>query len=395
MNKKTIRDIDVEGKRALVRVDFNVPLDPDTGAILDDSRIKATLPTLTYLLDHGASLVICSHIGRPKGRVVERLRMAPISQHLASCIAGSISTAPECVGDMVTTAASRLRPGEMLMLENLRFNPGEESNDPEFARCLASLGDIFVNDAFGTAHRAHASTVGVARCLPAVAGLLMEKELEFLGMALENPRRPFTALLGGAKISDKMAVLERLLERLDVLLIGGGMAGTFLKAKGLEIGGSLLEEESLEFVSKIMATGSDRGIPVVLPVDVVVGDSFDADATPEIHGVGDVPEDGQIMDIGPETIDLFEEHLKKSETVFWNGPMGVYEFPAFAQGTRRMAQVLARLEATTVVGGGSTADAVIGLGLAGEMDHVSTGGGASLEFLEGKILPGVAALMDR
>ncbi|MCH9036968.1 MAG: phosphoglycerate kinase [Chloroflexi bacterium] len=395
MNKKTIRDIDVEGKRALVRVDFNVPLDPDTGAILDDSRIKATLPTLTYLLDHGASLVICSHIGRPKGRVVECLRMAPISHHLASCIAGSIATATECVGDTVATAASRLRPGDMLMLENLRFNPGEEGNDPEFARSLASLGDIFVNDAFGTAHRAHASTVGVARCLPAVAGLLMEKELEFLGMAMENPRRPFTALLGGAKINDKMAVLERLLERLDVLLIGGGMAGTFLKAKGHEIGGSLLEEESLEFVSKIMATGSDRGIPVVLPVDVVVGDSFDSDATPEIHGVEDVPEDGHIMDIGPETVDLFEEYLKKSETVFWNGPMGVYEFPAFAQGTRRMAQVLAGLQATTVVGGGSTADAVIGLGLAGEMDHVSTGGGASLEFLEGKILPGVAALMDR
>ena len=395
MNKKTIEDVDVRGKRVLVRVDFNVPLDPETGSITDDSRIRATLPTLSYLLGNQASLVLCSHLGRPKGKVVDGLRMAPIGQRLAQLIDRKVETATNCLGEQVDVAVEKLKPEDLLLLENLRFHPGEEKNDPEFAKALASLGQLFVNDAFGTAHRAHASTVGVAQHLPTVAGFLMEKELRYLSLATENPARPFTVLLGGAKISDKMSVLDNLLSKLDVLLIGGGMAGTFLKAQGYEIGHSLLEEESLEFVSDLMERAKTREVPVVLPVDVVVGDSFDADAVPRECPVGSVPPDSHIMDIGPQTARLFEDYLRKSSTVFWNGPMGVYEYPPFAIGTRRVAEILGSLKATTVVGGGSTADVVISMGLADKMDHVSTGGGASLEALEGKTLPGVAALQDR
>ncbi|MFQ5872800.1 MAG: phosphoglycerate kinase [Dehalococcoidia bacterium] len=395
MNKKTVTDIDIRGKRVLVRVDFNVPLDPQTGAITDDSRIRASIPTLKHLLDNDARLVLCSHLGRPKGRVVDTLGMAPVGQCLARLLDKEVVTAPDCIGPKVDIEVERLKPGNLLLLENLRFHPEEEKNDPDFAKSLASFGEVFVNDAFGTAHRAHASTVGVARYLPAVAGFLMEKELKFLSLTTGSPARPFAAILGGAKISDKMAVLENLLDRIDTLLIGGGMAVTFLKAKGYEVGESMLEEESLELVSGLMEKAAARGVPLVLPVDVVVGDQFDADATPQETSADGVPPDAHIMDIGPRTGQLFESHLRKAKTVFWNGPMGVYEFPIFAGGTRHIAEILAELEATTVVGGGSTAEVVLSMGLAGKMDHVSTGGGASLEFLEGKTLPGVAALLDR
>ena len=395
MNKKTVADIDVKGKRVLVRVDFNLPTDPRTGDISDDSRIRAALPTLEYLLDRAASLVLCSHLGRPKGKVVDSLRMAPIGERLAELIEREVSTASCCTGRDVKSKVEELSAGEILLLENLRFHAEEESNDPGFAGELASLGEIFVNDAFGTAHRAHASTVGVARYLPAVAGFLMERELRYLSLAAGAPAHPFVAILGGAKISDKMAVVENLLDRIDVLLIGGGMAATFLKAKGYEIGRSLLEEESLEFVAGIMEKAEKKGTSVVLPEDVVVADRFDAEAAAETVPIDEVPPEGHILDVGPCTIETFGRHLEKSKTVFWNGPMGVHEFPTFAGGTRNLAGIMAGLDATTIVGGGSTAEAVINLSLAGEMDHVSTGGGASLEFVEGKTLPGVAALQDK
>ena len=395
MDVKTIADIDILDKRVLVRVDFNVPLDPETGSITDDSRIQATLPTLRYLQENRARLVLCSHLGRPKGKVVKGLRMAPVALRLTQLLGQKVEVADDCIGPSVENQVQELRPGQVLLLENLRFHPEEERNDPAFSKALASLGEVFVNDAFGTAHRAHVTTVGVTCFLPAVAGFLMEKELKFLSLTMGNPARPFAALLGGAKISDKMAVLENLLDRIDVLLIGGAMAATFLKAKGYEIGQSLLEEESLEFVSALMEKAQARDTPVVLPVDVVVGDRFDADAIPTKVPVDKVPVHGHIMDIGLRTIQLFEGHLRKSKTVFWNGPIGVFEFPAFAHGTRCMVEILAELEATTVVGGGSTAEAVRSLCLAEKMDHVSTGGGASLEYLEGRTLPGVAALIRK
>lgn len=395
MNKKTVADIDVEGKRVLVRVDFNLPMDPQTGDISDDSRIRATLPTLQYLLDCQAQLILCSHLGRPKGKVIDSLKMKPIGERLAQLIDREVLVTSCCIGREAKSKAEKLGSGEILLLENLRFHPEEEKNEPGFSKELASLGEIFVNDAFGTAHRAHASTVGVTQHLPAVAGFLMEKELKYLSLAAGSPAHPFVAILGGAKISDKMAVVENLLDRIDVLLIGGGMAATFLKAKGYEIGQSLLEEESLEFVSGIMEKAEKKGKSLVLPEDVVIADRFDADAEAQTVSIERVPSDGHILDIGPRTIEIFEGHLRKSKTVFWNGPMGVHEFPAFANGTRSLARTLAELDATTVVGGGSTAEAVISLGLAEKMDHVSTGGGASLEFVEGKTLPGVAALLDK
>ncbi len=376
-------------------MDFNVPLDPRTGFMTDDSRIRATLPTIRYLLDREARLILCSHLGRPKGRVVEGLNMAQVGERLADLFDINVKIASDCVGPEVEEAAKELKSGEVLLLENLRFHPEEEGNDPDFAKDIASLGEVYVNDAFGTAHRAHASTVGVARYLPGVAGFLMEKELEFLSLTITNPTRPFGALLGGAKIADKMAVLENLLSRVDVLLIGGGMAATFLKSKGYEVGQSLLEEESLDFVSGLMSEASKKRVSLVLPRDVIVGDKFDVDAIPTTVSIDQIPPDGHIMDIGPGTTQLFEEHLRNCKTVFWNGPMGVWEFPAFAEGTRRMAEVLSRLDATTVVGGGSTAEVAHSLGMTEMMDHVSTGGGASLEFLEGKTLPGVAALLDK
>ena len=394
MTKKTVNDIDVNGKRVLVRVDFNVPLDPETGAILDDSRIRASLPTLRLLLDRGASIVLCSHMGRPKGKVDDKLSLAPVARRLSDLIGQPVEMANSVIDDGVASQAEALSAGEILFLENLRFDSREESNDPEFAASLARLADIFVNDAFGAAHRAHASTEGVAHYVPSVAGLLLEREIKYLGMASENPARPLTVLFGGAKISDKIAVARRLMEKLDVLLVGGGMCATFFNAMGMEIGKSVFEEEALEFVSGIMARGESGSVTVALPQDVVIAKEFDANATPETVPATQVPTDALILDIGPETVSLFRDYIMRARTVFWNGPMGVYEFPAFSYGTRSMAQALADSGAISVVGGGSTADAVAAFGFADRMDHVSTGGGASLEFLGGAALPGVAALMD-
>ena len=394
MAKKTVEQVDVNGKRVLVRVDFNVPFDPQTGAILDDSRIRASLPTIQLLLDRGASLVLCSHMGRPKGKVVEELRLAPVAQRLSELIGQPVPVTDGIVGDGVVSQAEALGPGDIVFLENLRFDAREEANDPEFAASLADLADIFVNDAFGAAHRAHASTEGVAHHLPSAAGLLLDRELKYLGMASENPARPLTVLFGGAKISDKIAVAQRLMEKLDVLLVGGGMCATFFKARGQEIGRSIYEEQSLDFVSGIMAQGEQGNVTVALPIDVVIAKEFSPDSPPETVSADAVPPNSMILDIGPKTVALFKDYITRAKTVFWNGPMGVYEFPAFSHGTRGMAEALADSDAVTVVGGGSTADAVAAFGLADRMDHVSTGGGASLEFLDGSTLPGVAALMD-
>jgi phosphoglycerate kinase len=392
--KKTVADIDVQGKRILLRVDFNVPLDPDDGHVLDDSRIRAALPTIEYLRERGARLILCSHLGRPKG-VDDSLRLAPVARRLGELLGSPVKTTDDCVGPQVKEAAQALGPGDVLLLENLRFHPEEEANDPDFARALASLADVYVNDAFGSAHRAHASTAGVAAYLPAVAGFLMEKELTFLGKALANPDRPFAAVIGGAKISTKMGVLENLLAKVDRLLIGGGMACTFLKAEGLEVGQSLVEEAYVETARQIRERASQRGVMLLLSSDVIVGDRFEADARHQQVSVKEIPADWQIMDIGEKTAEAFVQALRDCKTVLWNGPMGVIEFEAFSQGSYRLAEAIAGLNATTIVGGGETVAVVERLGLEGKFSHVSTGGGAALEFLEGRELPGVAALADK
>ncbi len=389
MNKKTIKDVDVEGKRVLVRVDFNVPL--EEGRVADDTRIQAALPTIRYLLERGAKVILMSHLGRPKGVVKEELRMAPVAERLAELLGAPVATATDCVGDEVKAAVEKLKPGGILLLENLRFHAEETANDPTFARQLASLADLYVNDAFGTAHRAHASTEGVAHHLPAVAGFLMERELDFLGRALERPEHPFMAILGGAKISDKIGVIENLLSRVETLLIGGGMANTFFKAQGCEVGESLVEDGSLDIAREILERASDK---LVLPVDAIVADRFEAEAQSQIVAVDAVPAGWRILDIGPKTVELFKRKLTGARTVVWNGPMGVFEFPRFATGTTAIAQTLADLEATTIIGGGDSAAAVKQAGLTEKMTHISTGGGASLDFLEGKELPGVTALQD-
>ncbi|MFQ6057717.1 MAG: phosphoglycerate kinase [Anaerolineae bacterium] len=389
MRKKTIRDLDVEGKRVLVRVDFNVPLAEHK--VADDTRIVATLPTIRYLLDHGAALILMSHLGRPKGKVVPEMRMDPVAERLRELLGQPVKKLDDCVGPQVEAAVKAMKPGEVLLLENLRFHAAEERNDPRFARQLASLADIYVNDAFGTAHRAHASTEGVAHYLPAVAGFLMEKELAFLGQALVAPEHPFIALLGGAKVSDKMGVIENLLPRVEALLIGGGMANTFLKARGYEVGQSLVEDDRLEEARGLLA---EAGGKLVLPVDVVVAEEFSAQAQWRVVDAGEVPPQWRIMDIGPRTVAFFKEKLAEARTVVWNGPLGVFEFAPFAQGTFAIARALAELKATTIIGGGDSAAAVERAGVADRMTHISTGGGASLEFLEGKELPGVAALQD-
>ena len=390
MNKKTIRDIDVEGKRVLVRVDFNVPL--SEGKVADDTRIRAALPTIRYLLDRDASVVLCSHLGRPKGEVVDDLKMDPVADRLAELLDRPVTKLDDCIGPEVEAAAQAAKPGDLLLLENTRFHPEEKQNDPAFAAKLASLADLYVNDAFGSAHRAHASTEGVAHHLPAVAGFLMEKELEFLGNALASPERPYVAILGGAKISDKIGVVENLLGQVDTLLIGGGMANTFLKADGYDVAESLVEDESLHTARDLIERAGDK---LVLPVDVTVADRFDAEAFSQVVTVAQVPPRWRILDIGPRTLELFQERLEDAKTVVWNGPMGVFEFPKFAQGTEAVARMLAALpDATTIIGGGDSAAAVKRTGLADKMSHISTGGGASLEFLEGKTLPGVAALSD-
>jgi phosphoglycerate kinase len=390
VNKKTVRDVPVQGKRVLVRVDFNVPL--ENGQVADDTRIRAALPTINYLLEHGAAVILMSHLGRPKGQVRDELRLDPVARRLSELLDRDVTKLDDCIGPEVETAAAQLRPGQVLLLENLRFHPEEESNDQGFAQKLASLADLYVDDAFGTAHRAHASTAGVPNYLPAVAGFLMEKELEMLGKALADPPRPFVAILGGAKISGKIGVIRSLLTRVDLLLLGGGMANTFLKAQGYEVGESLVEDDSLEVAREIL---EDAGARLVLPVDVVVADDFSADAKTQTVSVDQVPPDWRILDIGPRTVGLYEEKLASAQTVVWNGPMGVFEFPRFAAGTMALATSLASTQATTIVGGGDSVAALQQAGLADKMTHVSTGGGASLEFLEGKTLPGVAALEDK
>jgi phosphoglycerate kinase len=392
--KKSVRDIDVRGKRAIVRVDFNVPFDKD-GGIADDSRIRAALPTIRYLQENGASAVICTHLGRPDGKVVESLRLKPIAERLSEVLGSEVKAASDCIGPEAQAAARALAPGQVLLLENLRFHPEEEANDPEFARALASLADVYVNDAFGTAHRAHASTAGIAAYLPAVAGFLMLKEIEELGNVLGDPRRPMAAILGGAKISTKIAVLNNLLPRVDSLLLGGGIANTFIKARGGSVAESLVEDDFLDTARQTLADAEKRGMPVLLPSDAVVADSFSAEARKQTVAIEALPEGWRIMDIGPATLQAFSEALKGCATVFWNGTMGVAEFPAFAEGSLVLARTLAELDARVVVGGGETAALVEQAGLRDAYTHVSTGGGASLEFIEGRTLPGVAALLDK
>jgi len=389
MNKKTIRDIPVGGKRVLVRVDFNVPL--AEGRVADDTRIQAALPTIQYLLDRGARVILMSHLGRPKGQVREELRMGPVGEHLAGLLGRPVKALTDCVGPDVVAAVAAMKDGEVILLENLRFHPEERANEPDFARELASLADVYVNDAFGTAHRAHASTAGVPEYLPAVAGLLMEKELDFLGKALESPEHPYVAILGGAKISDKIGVVQSLLQQADALLIGGGMANTFLKAQGFEVGDSLVEDDSLGVARELLAQAGDR---LRLPVDVVIADAFSADAQRQVVLADQVPAGWRILDIGPQTVERFGEIIEQAKTLFWNGPMGVFEFPRFAGGTFAVARLVAESPGITIIGGGDSVAAVNQAGVADRISHISTGGGASLEFLEGKLLPGVAALED-
>ena len=388
MNKKTVRDVDLKGKRVLMRADFNVPL--EDGKITDDTRIRAALPTIKYILEQGASLILMSHLGRPKGPD-PALSLKPVAARLSELLGREVKMAPDCVGDEVKAMAEALKPGEVLLLENTRFHKGESKNDPEFAAQLASLGEIFVNDAFGTAHRSHASNVGVSQHLPAVAGFLIEKEIEFLSKATENPEHPYVVILGGAKVSDKIGVIENLLGKADTILIGGGMANTFFKAKGLEVGDSLVEDEALELARDLMTRAGGK---LVLPVDVVAADAFDNNANREVVPVDAVEPGWRILDIGPQTVALFKEKLANAKTVVWNGPMGVFEMPNFARGTFEIAHILADLDAVTIIGGGDSASAVNQAGVADKVSHVSTGGGASLEFLEGKVLPGIAALQD-
>ena len=393
MNKQTIKDVNWQGKKALVRVDFNVPQDKATGAITDDARIRAALPTIQYLLDHGAALILMSHLGRPKDGPDPKYSMKVTADHLATLISAPVKFVGQTTGPEAEAAAAALRPGEVLVLENTRFDKRETKNNPEMAAELAKLGDVYVNDAFGSAHRAHASTEGVAKLLPAVAGFLMEKELAFLGKALESPERPFVAILGGAKISDKIGVISNLLTKVDAILIGGGMANTFLAAQGINMGKSLVEAESLETARELMAKGGDM---IQLPVDLRVAEKFAADAADKVVDNYDVPEEWTALDIGPATIAHFANRLAGAKTVVWNGPMGVFEFPKFAQGTFAIAEILGGLKgATTIIGGGDSAAAIRDAGLEDKMSHVSTGGGASLEFLEGIELPGVAALNDK
>jgi len=391
MNKKTVNEIDVANKRVLVRLDLNVPL--ENGAVSDDTRIRAALPTLQYLLEHNSVPILCSHLGRPKGKPDPKYSLKPVAERLSQLLDRSVQMAPDCIGPRVEDMARKIPRGAVLRLENLRFHAEEESNDPEFARALASLADVYVNDAFGSAHRAHASTAGVAAYLPAVAGFLMEKELTFLGQALSAPARPFVAVLGGAKVSDKIGVIHNLLKKVDLLLVGGGMANTFFKAQGKAVAESLVENDKLDEARTLM---SKAGSKLILPVDVVVADRMDREAQKRTVSVDAVPVGWRILDIGPESVKRFTQHLRTARTVVWNGPMGVFELEPFATGTFAIAQALAELSAaTTIIGGGDSASAVERAGVADRMTHISTGGGASLEFLEGKKLPGVTILADR
>jgi len=390
LNKMTVRDLDFQGKRVLVRVDFNVPI--KDGTVGDDTRIRAALPTLNYLLGHGASLVLCSHLGRPKGEPKPEFSLRPVAKRLSALLGREVAFADDCIGEVAEKAAGELQPGGVLLLENTRFHAGETKNDLEMAKQLAALADLFVNDAFGSAHRAHASTEGVAKYLPAVAGFLMEKEIQYLGQAIADPKRPFVAILGGAKISDKIGVIRNLLVKADKILIGGGMANTFFKAKGIDVSDSLIEEEALETARQLVDEGSAK---LHLPVDVVIADRFDANAESKTIPVGPIPQGWRILDVGPKTITAYSNIIKEAGTVVWNGPMGVFEFPRFAEGTFGVAKAVAGSGATTIIGGGDSVAAINQSGLADKVTHISTGGGASLEMLEGMALPGVVALLDK
>lgn len=397
MNKKTIEDVEVRGKKVLVRCDFNVPQDSE-GNITDDTRIRGALPTIKYLVANGAKVILMSHLGRPKGVGYEKkYSLKPVADRLSQLLNSNVHFAEDgdVVGENAKKISAGLKDGEVMLLENLRFVKGETKNDKEFAKKLASLGELYVNDAFGTAHRAHASTAGVAEYLPAVAGYLIEKEISVMGKALNNPDRPLIAILGGAKVSDKIGVINNLLEKVDKLIIGGGMAYTFVKAMGMEVGKSLLEADKIDYAKEMIEKAKSKGVKLLLPVDTVVAKEFKADAEHSVVDINSIPADAMGLDIGPKTIELFEKELKGAKTVIWNGPMGVFEMPAFAVGTRAIAKALSEIDGTTIIGGGDSASAVKQLGYADKMTHISTGGGASLEFLEGRELPGIAALNDK
>lgn len=389
-NKKTVRDIDVKGKKVLVRVDFNVPL--KNGTVGDDTRIRGALPTIQYLLDNGAAVILCSHLGRPKGVADPKYSLKPVAEYLKTLVPNKVYFAADCVGEVAKTAAESLKPGEILVLENTRYHAGEEKNDPELSKQLADLADIYVNDAFGSAHRAHSSTEGVTHYKPGVAGFLLEKEIQYLSSAVEDPKRPFVAILGGAKISDKIGVIKNLLTKADKVLIGGGMANTFFAAQGYKMADSLVQEEALDTAKEILASASDK---LVLPVDVVIADAFEENANKKEMSVGNVPDGWRILDIGPKTVELFSKFVSDAGTVVWNGPMGVFEMPAFAKGTFDVAKAVADSKAISIIGGGDSVAAIQQSGLADKVTHISTGGGASLEMLEGRVLPGVAALEDK
>lgn len=393
MNKKTIRDIDVKGKKVIARVDFNVPL--ADGVITDDNRIEAALPTIKYLLEKQAKLILCAHLGRPKGEFKPEFSLKPCAQRLSELLGQEVKLADDVVGESAKALAAEVKEGQVIMLENVRYMPGETKNDPELAKQFASLADIFVNDAFGAAHRAHASNTGVAEFLPSAMGFLLEKEIEFIGKAMENPERPFIAILGGAKVKDKLGVIRNLLDKVDVLLIGGGMSYTFQVALGGKVGDSLLDEERIDFAKEMMALAKEKGVKLLLPVDNEAGQEFSNDTMRATFHSRDIPDGWEGMDIGPETQEIFAAEIAKAKTVIWNGPMGVSEFSNFAQGTIAVAQAMADIDGMTIIGGGDSAAAAEKLGFADKMSHISTGGGASLEFMEGKVLPGIAAIEDK
>ncbi|WP_213527125.1 phosphoglycerate kinase [Paenibacillus cisolokensis] len=391
--QKSVRDVEVSGKRVFVRVDFNVPL--ENGRITDDTRIRETLPTIQYLIERGAKVILASHLGRPKGQVVEELRLTPVAQWLSELLGRPVAKADEAVGEAVEAKIAAMNDGDVLLLENVRFYPGEEKNDPELAKGFAKLADLYVNDAFGAAHRAHASTEGIAHHLPAVSGLLMEKELTILGKALSNPERPFTAIIGGSKVKDKIDVINKMIEIADNIIIGGGLSYTFFKAQGYEIGKSLVDNEKLDLALGFIEKAKAAGKRFLLPVDVVVTDDFSADANTRVVSIDSIPADWEAIDIGPKTREIYADVIRSSKLVVWNGPMGVFEIEPFSHGTQAVARACAETEAYTVIGGGDSAAAAEKFGLADKMDHISTGGGASLEFMEGKALPGVVALNDK
>lgn len=395
MNKKTVKDIDVNGKKVLVRCDFNVPIDSEIGKITDNRRIRAALPTIQYLLDHNAKVILCSHLGRPKGEFNLKYSLKPVAEELSKLLNKDVKLAKDVIGESAKELTSNMKEGDIVLLENVRFHKEEEQNDPEYSKALASMAEIYVNDAFGTAHRAHSSTTGVADYLPAVSGFLIEKELEFLGGALENPKHPFVAILGGAKVSDKIGVIENLLDKVDTLIIGGGMAYTFYKAQGHHIGTSICEEDKLDLAKSILEKAQEKGVKLLLPVDNHVSSEYSNNGEEKMVDSTEIPDGFMGLDIGPKTIEKFEEAVKDAKTVVWNGPLGVCEFDKFATGTKAVATMLSKIEATTIIGGGDSAAAIEKLGLADKMTHISTGGGASLEFLEGKTLPGIACLQDK